>query len=179
MRAAFATLALVVALAGSAHAATPALATPALSNTSTLATYLRRNFTAAGITKPNELETRVQAGIVPSAGSSDLTCTFHLVGEGIAAAVDVLSLDPSSQATGLSSASISCTGGSGDASFQGGSALAQFTSNFSGTYLLSAKHVLLQQLDHFLQTCGGSSKAWQSISSSLAELNSSLCTVLQ
>lgn len=134
MRAAFATLALMVALAGSAHAATPALATPALSNTSTLATYLRRNFTAAGITKPNELETRVQAGIVPSAGSSDLTCTFHLVGEGISSAVDVLSLDPSSQATGLSSASISCTGGSGDASFQGGSALAQFTSNFSGTF---------------------------------------------
>lgn len=121
----------LVATVSPARAAT-SLATPALSNTSTLATYLTRNFTAAGITRPNELESRVIAGNVPSADSSDLTCTFHLLGEGLQAAVDVTSLDPSSQATGLTSASISCTGGSGTPSFQGGSALAQFQSNFSG-----------------------------------------------
>lgn len=128
--AALAVLALVAALCP-AHAA-PTLATPALSNTTTLASYLRRNFTAAGITRPNELERRVQAGIVPTADSSDLTCTFHLIGQGLQAAVDVTSLDPSSQATGLTSASISCTGGSGNPSFQGGAALASFQSNFSG-----------------------------------------------
>lgn len=129
---ALAVLALVAALQLSAEAATPTLATPALSNTTSLATYLTHNFTAANITKPNELESRVLAGIVPSVDSSELTCTFHLLGEGIAQAVDVTSLDPSSQATGLTSASISCTGGSGSATFQGGSALAAFTSNFSG-----------------------------------------------
>lgn len=116
-----------------AHAQPAALATPALNNTTRLESYLNGNFTAANITKPNALESRTEAGIVPTIGSSDLTCTFHLLGQGITEAVDVLSLDPSTQATGLESASISCTG-PGGATFQGGSALAAFTSNFSGSH---------------------------------------------
>ena len=133
MRAAVALLVLVLLAALHTTQGAAVLATPALNNTTRLASYLQGNFTAANITKPNALESRVEAGVVPAVDSStELSCTVHLVGQGITTAVDVTSVDPSTQATGLDSASVSCTGPTG-ATFQGGSALADFTSNFTGT----------------------------------------------
>ena len=123
----------VLATFHTVHGQAAALATPALNNTTRLQSYLVGNFTAANITRPNALESRIEAGVSPTIDSSVLTCTFHLLGQGLTEAVDVLSLDPSSQATGLESASITCTGPQG-ATFQGGSALDAFSSNFSGSH---------------------------------------------
>ena len=99
------------------------------------ATPAQRNatFVAANITSPDALVSRVIAGPVPNVNNSNqLTCEIHLLGQGLNSPVDVTSLDPSTQATGLANASIACTGSTANATIQGGQALSAFTSNISG-----------------------------------------------
>ena len=145
-RAAVVALLAVVAfscLVNSAHAQAAAEPAPELApapapSYNTTATPAQRNatFVAANITRPDTLVRRVISGNSPAVNNSNqLTCEIHLVGQGLSTPVDVTSLDPASQATGLANASIQCTGSTANATIQGGMALQAFTSNFSGRYL--------------------------------------------
>ena len=134
----FSTFALLatVALACVAHAAAQAAATTAtpLAEAEAPAPSAQRTtaFLAANITAADALVTRVESGADNTTGQ--LTCQFILVGAGLSTPVDVTSLDPSTQATALESAVITCTGSTSNATIQGGPALADFTSNFSGSH---------------------------------------------
>jgi len=125
-----------VALACVAHAAAQAAATTAspLAEAEAPAPSAQRTtaFLAANITAADALVTRVESGADNTTGQ--LTCQFILVGAGLSTPVDVTSLDPSTQATALESAVITCTGSTSNATIQGGPALADFTSNFSGSH---------------------------------------------
>lgn len=119
----------------SAQATTNTTSTNATASEPTPETAAIANFTAANITGPDTLVSRIEAGNVPAVNTSgQLTCQFNLVGAGVSTPVDVLSLDPSTQATGVTSAVIACTGSATNATIQGGPALASFTSNFSGRF---------------------------------------------
>ena len=104
------------------------------------------DFVAAGITRPGALVRQVQSGTSPPvSGPGQVTCQFDLLGDGLKRPLDVASLDPASQATGLQNASITCTGAETEAVIiQGGQALQAFTANFSGWRRFRA-------IDHFLQ----------------------------
>lgn len=88
-------------------------------------------FLDANITRPDAFVRRVQAGVSAPVNPTGLVCVFRLNGQGLSGPVDAASLDPATQATGLSNASISCTGDD-TAIIEGGSALAEFQPNFSG-----------------------------------------------
>ena len=141
-----------VALACVTHAAAQAAATTASPIAEAPAPSAQRTtaFLAANITSPDALVTRVETGTLPADNTTgQLTCQFTLVGAGLSTPVDVTSLDPSTQATALESAVITCTGPTSKATIQGGPALADFTSNFSGSH----KPALIGCApDHSLQT---------------------------
>lgn len=85
----------------------------------------------ASFVAANDLLRRVV--VDPSVVENDLlTCKFYLVGNVLNSPVDCTSPDLSSRATGIANASINCTGPTVNATFQGGQALAGFTSGFSG-----------------------------------------------
>lgn len=90
-------------------------------------------FRTANITRPDALIQRVQTGVSAPVNPTGLVCTIRLAGQGLSGPVDAASLDPATQATGLTNASISCTGDDA-AIIEGGSALAEFIDNFSGRW---------------------------------------------
>ena len=144
----------IVALACAAHAAAQAAATtaspPAEAEAPAPSAQRTAAFLAANITSPDDLVTRIESGTLPAVNATgQLTCQFTLVGAGLSTPVDVTSLDPSTQATALESAVISCTGSTSNATIQGGPALAAFTSNFSGSHVSTLTGCAC---DHFLQT---------------------------
>lgn len=128
----------VVAFACIAHASAQTAANITSTNANVTATAAPAEaepaFLAANITSPDALVQRIETGYLPADNvTGQLTCQFTLVGAGLSTPVDVTSLDPSTQATGLTSAVITCTGSTANATIQGGPALASFTSNFTGS----------------------------------------------
>ncbi len=143
-----------VALACVAHAAAQAAATtaspPAEAEAPAPSAQRTAAFLAANITSPDALVSRIENGTLPAVNATgQLTCQFTLVGAGLSTPVDVTSLDPSTQATALESAVISCTGSTSNATIQGGPALADFTNNFSGSHKSTLTGCAS---DHSLQT---------------------------
>ena len=114
-----------------APVAAPASSVGLTNVTSSAAKNVTAEFQTANITQPDALVRRIEAGVSAPVNPTGLVCTIRLAGQGLSGPVDASSLDPATQATGLTNASIVCTGDD-SAIIEGGSALAEFVDNFSG-----------------------------------------------
>ena len=144
----------------SAQVAAPVTpAAPAVLTNVTSSANVTDAFQSANITRPDALVRRIQAGVSAPVTPTGLVCVFRLAGQGLSGPVDAASLDPATQATGLTTAAISCTGNDA-AIIEGGSALAEFVANFSGRWWTCLHLVCFAMpINSTLTTAGGDNAA--------------------